>query len=132
MAQINKDEVRKFINALELWDDYILIKPIIEGEKETDSGIIIPGQPQKNRADRAVVLKISDYVETVIPGDKIIFHKYAVVEVGVDLEKLYILSLKDVIGVYERRKKTEKDTGDAKRDSIESLADFPASGTSAG
>lgn len=130
MAQINKGEVRKFINNLELWDDYILIKPIIEGEKETDSGIIIPGQPQKNRADRAVVLKISDYVETVIPGDKIIFHKYAVVEVGVDLEKLYILSLKDVIGVYERRKKTKEDTGDAQRDRKSCLESVSKSGTS--
>lgn len=108
MAQINKDEVRKFINALELWDDYILIKPIIEGEKQTDSGIIIAGQIQKNRADRAVVLKISDYVEAVMPGDKIIFHKYAVVEVGVDLEKLYILSLKDVIGIYSKSNKPKE------------------------
>ncbi|MCB9362689.1 co-chaperone GroES [Candidatus Woesearchaeota archaeon] len=71
-----------------------------ESEEKTTGGIYIPDTAkEKNREGE--VIAVSPAVKDVKKGDKILFESYAGSEVSVAGEKLVIMDIKDVIGVYE-------------------------------
>lgn len=101
MEAIDQARVRQFIRDVELEDGYILTKLLPKKEEKTESGIIIPGNRGVHRADRAIVLKST--IGKVQPGYKVLFHRWAAVELEEAGEKLAIISLKDLIGIYARQ-----------------------------
>jgi len=68
---------------LKLKQDYILVKMIEDGEKVTDSGVIIPKKAIKEKCKKGVVLDLGPDVEDETLIGKVIYvHKSA----GVQLE----------------------------------------------
>lgn len=77
--------------------EYILIKPE-DAKVQTESGLVIPTEEGK-KTEIAEVLEVSDQVETIKKGDRILFKSYSTDEVVVDKESHIFIKLEDVIAI---------------------------------
>lgn len=88
-------------------DDKVIVKPIIEQEKTTASGFIIPGLQEEKPTEGIVVgvgpgLMLDNgvlMVPDVSVGDKVVFAKYQGTEVEFDGETYLILAYRDILAV---------------------------------
>lgn len=72
----------------------------VEAEEKTKSGIVLPGQAQE-KPQFAEVVAVSDEVETVKTGDKVIFKKYSGSEIKMDGVEVIIMDVEDLLGIIE-------------------------------
>lgn len=90
-------------------EDKVVVKPIIEQEKTTASGFIIPGLQDEKPSEGIVVAVGPGLVlgngTTIVPdvsvGDKVVFGKYQGTEVEHDGENYLILAYRDIFAVIE-------------------------------
>lgn len=89
--------------------DRVLVR-VMEAEKKTKSGIIIPDTVSKERSDEGVIVAVGPGRTTedgkVIPlnvkvGDVILFSKYGPNEIKIDEEDYYILSESNILAVIK-------------------------------
>ena len=90
--------------------DRVLVKPVSEDEKKSESGIIIPETIDKEKPQQGKVIAVGQGRITddgkVLPvnvkkGDTIIFSKYGPDEIKVDGEEYYILSESSILAVIK-------------------------------
>lgn len=72
----------------------------VEAEEKTKSGIVLPGQAQE-KPQFAEVVAVSDEVETVKTGDRVIFKKYSGSEIKMDGQEVIIMDVEDLLGIIE-------------------------------
>lgn len=90
-------------------EDKVIVKPIVEQEKTTSSGLILAAL-DKERPTEGIVMAVGpgtvfangDKLELDVKvGDKVIYSKYQGTEVKVDGEDLLILAYRDIFAVIE-------------------------------
>lgn len=77
----------------------VIIKRL-EAEEKTASGIVLPSQA-KEKPQMAEVIAVSNEVEDVKVGDKVVFKKYVGTEVKVEGEEVMICDVADILAVLE-------------------------------
>lgn len=88
-------------------EDKVVVKPIIETEKTTASGLIIQAMDKEKPTEGFVVAvgngaTFADGSKMTIDlavGDKVIYSKYSGTEIEHDNEKLVILPYRDIFAV---------------------------------
>ena len=88
--------------------DHVIVKPS-KPEEVTKSGIILPGRSDEKSEQGEVIAvgpgKINEKGERVVidvkVGDKVVFKKYALDEIKIDGEEVYVLSQDDIVAVIE-------------------------------
>ena len=89
--------------------DHLIVRGLNK-EEVTASGIILPDTVDKERPERGEVVAIgpgkvlengSRSVMDVVPGDKVVFKKYAPDEIKIDKEEYLVIRMDDVIAVIE-------------------------------
>jgi chaperonin GroES len=88
--------------------DKVVIKRL-EAEKQTAGGIVLPDsareKPQQGRVlsvgDGRLLPDGSRVAHQVSEGDRVLFASYAGTEVGVDDEKLLIMSEDDILAIFD-------------------------------
>lgn len=89
--------------------DHIVVKPV-SSEETSASGIIIPDTVSKERSERGEVVAVGPGRELengsrskmdVIPGQIVLFKKYAPDEVKINNEEFLIIKMEDVMGIVE-------------------------------
>ena len=79
-----------------------IIVKVIEQEKKTKSGLIIPDTVRKEDEILAEVISVGEEVTTVKVGDKVLFSKYYTGEViNFNDEKLVSLDISSLLGVIK-------------------------------
>ena len=90
-------------------EDKVVVKPIVETEKTSSSGLIIAAL-EKERPTEAIVIAVGPGVVfgngdkmtlDVKPGDKVVYSKYQGTEITVDGEELLILAYRDIFAIIE-------------------------------
>ena len=89
--------------------DRVVVRPLEEGESQTQGGLYIPDtakeKPQQGEIVAVGVGKVSDQGERIAPdvkaGDKVLYGKYSGTEVTVDGEAYLILRESDVLAVLK-------------------------------
>lgn len=90
-------------------EDKVVIKPIVETEKTTASGLIIQAL-DKEKPTEGIVIAVgngatfADGTKMTIDlnvGDKVIYSKYSGTEIEHDNEKLVIMPYRDIFAVIE-------------------------------
>ena len=83
--------------------DRVLVKQVA-AETKTASGLIIPDTAQE-KTQAAIVQEVGPGTEkdkvTVVPGDKVIYDKYAGTNLKMDGEDYLILKMSDIIAIVE-------------------------------
>ena len=83
--------------------DSVLVKQVA-AETKTASGLIIPDTAQE-KTQAAIVQEVGPGTEkdkvTVVPGDKVIYDKYAGTNLKMDGEDYLILKMSDIIAIVE-------------------------------
>ena len=69
-----------------------------EEENTTSSGIIIPDNA-KEKPSEGEVVAISNEVETLVCGDRVVFGKYSGNEISLDGEKYLVIDVEDIFGI---------------------------------
>ncbi|MHA1676206.1 MAG: co-chaperone GroES, partial [Candidatus Njordarchaeales archaeon] len=73
--------------------DRLMVRPIVEEEKKTASGIIIPNMGKKEgETPRGKVLEVGEK-SLVKKGDTVYYHKHA----GTEIDKYLILRIDDIL-----------------------------------
>jgi len=75
----------------------VLVKRL-EEENTTSSGIIIPDNA-KEKPSQGEIVAISNKVEELVCGDKVVFGKYSGNEVSLDGEKYLVIDVEDIFGI---------------------------------
>jgi chaperonin GroES len=87
--------------------DRVLIKPIVEAEKKTNSGFIIP-EKSKERPEQGKVLAIGPgkmgedgkrLPMSVKVGDTVLFTKYGPEEVKIEGEEFFVIKEESILAV---------------------------------
>ena len=83
--------------------DRVLVKQVA-AETKTASGLIIPDTAQE-KTQAAIVQEVGPGTEkdkvTVVPGDNVIYDKYAGTNLKMDGEDYLILKMSDIIAIVE-------------------------------
>ena len=79
--------------------DRVLVE-LIEDEKKTESGIIIP-DTAKEKPQRGKVVSVGEDVELVKEGDEVIFAKYSGNELKFDNKDYIVLKEDEILGKFE-------------------------------
>ncbi len=81
----------------------ILVKPL-KMEEKTSSGIILPGQGDKEMPNMGEVLSLGsgEELKEVSPGDKVVYKRYSGTEIKDGEEKYIILEIEDVLAILEQ------------------------------
>ena len=91
-----------------LFDRVVLEKEKME--EATDSGIVLPGQDDKEKPGQAVVVAVGpggvvdgkEVKMQVKAGDHVLFSKYAGSEVEIDGHKYTVVKQNDILAVVEK------------------------------
>ena len=75
----------------------VLVKRL-EEENTTSSGIIIPDNA-KEKPSQGEVVAVSNDVEVLACGDKVVFGKYSGNEMSLDAEKYLVIDVEDIFGI---------------------------------
>lgn len=81
----------------------ILVK-LIEAEKITASGIILPGKNENEKSQQGEVIALGESKEInskIKIGTKVIFEKYEGSEIEIDKKKFIIIKNKHILAVLE-------------------------------
>jgi chaperonin GroES len=90
-------------------EDKVVVKPIVEAEKKSASGLIIT-TTEKEKPTEGIVVAVgtgatfADGTKMTIDlktGDKVIYSKYSGTEIDHDNDKLVILPYRDIFAVIE-------------------------------
>lgn len=95
---------------IRLLGDRVLILPD-EPEAKTKAGLFVPESAKKDLPKRGTVLVVGGLKERyleVVPGDKVLYSKYAGTEVSLDGKDYLILRETDVIGILDETVGIEK------------------------
>jgi chaperonin GroES len=93
--------------SLKPLEDKVVVKPIVEAEKKSASGLIIQSV-EKEKPTEGIVVAVgpgatfadgSKMVPDVTVGDKVIYSKYSGSEIEHDGESLVILPYRDIFAV---------------------------------
>jgi len=79
--------------------DRVLVE-LVEKEKKTESGIIIP-DTAKEKPQNGKVVSVGEDVELVQEGDEILFAKYSGNELKFDNKDYIILKEDEILGKFE-------------------------------
>jgi chaperonin GroES len=88
-------------------EDKVIVKPVVEAEKKSASGLII-STIDKEKPTEGVVIAVgpgatfadgTKMVPDVAVGDKVIYSKYSGTEISHDNEDLVILPYRDIFAV---------------------------------
>ena len=79
--------------------DRVLVE-LIEDEKKTESGIIIP-DTAKEKPQKGKVVSVGEDVELVKEGDEVIFAKYSGNELKFDNKDYIVLKEDEILGKFE-------------------------------
>ena len=60
----------EFVKGIKAIEEWILVKPVEEGERTTKSGLVIPEKVNKSQVKRAKVIQISDDVPRLLKEEK--------------------------------------------------------------
>ncbi|GAB6107705.1 co-chaperone GroES [Fusibacter bizertensis] len=77
----------------------VIIKRL-EAEEKTASGIVLPSQA-KEKPQMAEVIAVSNEVEDIKVGDKVVFKKYVGTEIKMDGEEVTICEIADILAIVE-------------------------------
>ncbi len=77
----------------------VIIKRL-EAEEKTASGIVLPSQA-KEKPQFAEVIAVSNEVEDIKVGDKVVFKKYVGTEIKVDGDEVTICDIADILAIVE-------------------------------
>lgn len=89
--------------------DRVLVKPDVQEDEKTASGIIIPDSARKEKPETGVVLAVGPGKRsddgTVVPvsvkvGDRVMFSKYGYDEVTIGEEEYYVISESNILGTF--------------------------------
>jgi len=83
---------------IEPLDDHVVVEPSDDAH-ETRVGLIIPAQAE-SPVRSGVVVAVGDEVGGVGPGDKVLFHKDAVLEIRLAGEPVLLVRRRDLIARY--------------------------------
>ncbi len=81
----------------------VLIK-LVEKEKITKSGIILPGKDEGEKSQQGEVILVGESKEInskIKPGIKVVFEKYEGSEIELEKEKFLIIKSKNILAVLE-------------------------------
>ena len=90
--------------------DRVLVKPEMESEEKTASGIYIPDTARKEKPERGEVVAVGEGKRNekgdVIPlrvkvGDTIVFSKYGFDEIKIDEEEYYIVTESNILAIVK-------------------------------
>jgi chaperonin GroES len=88
-------------------EDKVVVRPIVEAEKKSASGLIIAGS-EKEKPTEGIVVAVGSgatfadgtkMIPDVVVGDKVIYSKYSGTEIQHDGEDLVILPYRDIFAV---------------------------------
>ena len=88
-------------------EDKVVVKPIVEAEKKSASGLIIQAI-EKDKPTEGIVVAVgpgatfadgTKMIPDVAVGDKVIYSKYSGTEINHDNEDLVILPYRDIFAV---------------------------------
>lgn len=90
-------------------EDKVLVKPVVEAEKTSASGLIIAGSDKEKPTEGLVVAVGPGFTAAngdkvaidLKPGDKVIYSKYSGTEIQHNGEDLIILPYRDIFAVVE-------------------------------
>lgn len=77
----------------------VIIKRL-EAEEKTASGIVLPSQA-KEKPQMAEVIAVSNEVEDIKVGDKVVFKKYVGTEIKMDGDEVTICEIADILAIVE-------------------------------
>lgn len=77
-----------------------VLAELVEDEKKTESGIIIP-DTAKEKPQKGKVVAVGEDVELVQEGDEILFAKYSGNELKFDNKDYIILKEDEILGKFE-------------------------------
>ena len=99
-APRDKEENKLGITPL---GDRVLVKPIeVKEERQTASGIIIPGEGDKGAPEQGEVMAIGKKVEIDLHvGDKVAFSRYGYEDIKVGGIQYYILKEENILAVIK-------------------------------
>ncbi|MDB5237882.1 MAG: chaperonin Cpn10 [Candidatus Kaiserbacteria bacterium] len=90
--------------------DRVLVKPEMESEEKTASGIYIPDTARKEKPERGEVIAVGEGKRTdkgdVVPlrvkvGDTIVFSKYGFDEIKIDDVEYYIVTESNILAIVK-------------------------------
>lgn len=88
-------------------EDKVVVRPIVEAETVTASGLVLAGR-EKEKPTEGIVVAVgtgatfadgSKMAIDVVPGDKVIYSKYSGTDIEHDGEELVILPYRDIFAV---------------------------------
>ncbi|MDH8678638.1 co-chaperone GroES [Fusibacter bizertensis] len=77
----------------------VIIKRL-EAEEKTASGIVLPSQA-KEKPQMAEVIAVSNEVEDIKVGDKVVFKKYVGTDIKVEGDEVTICEIADILAIVE-------------------------------
>lgn len=95
------------LEKIKLFEKYLMVKPLDMKETTTSFGLVIPEKTQAERSELGEVIKVSDQVTSVKPGDRVIYIRFAPINTQLELERgkstnIMIMEERDLVGViYE-------------------------------
>lgn len=78
---------------------FVLVEPA-EAETQTSSGIILAESAQE-KPQRGTVLEVGEEVETVAPGDEVVYSRYGGTEIFIERVKYIIVRVNDIYLVVD-------------------------------
>ena len=88
-------------------DDKIVLKKLV-AEETTKSGIVLPGQDKEKPAQAEVVevgpggvVDGKEIKMQVVPGDKVVYSRYAGTEVEIENQKYIIVRQADILAIIK-------------------------------
>lgn len=90
--------------------DRVLVKPEMEAEEKTASGIYIPDTARKEKPERGAVVAVGegkrDDSGKVVPlrvkvGDTVVFSKYGFDEIKIDDTEYYIVTESNILAIVQ-------------------------------
>lgn len=101
---------KKSFNKITPLGDRVLVKPVlVENEKVTDSGIIIPETVNKEKPEQGTVVAVGEgrweggkrVPVSVKVGDEVVFSRYGYEEVKIDGKEYYILKEENILAIIK-------------------------------
>jgi len=82
---------------------YILIKPIEKKKEKSASGLLLTSNELENsRYQEAIVQLVGNQIDTIKEGQKISFDKVSGHYIKLNDEHLMVISLKDVVVIFDQ------------------------------
>lgn len=104
------NHISAFENVIQIFNDYVLIKPI-EEEKVSSGGIVIPDTVGVSKNSKGVIIKTGEgiydyetgefYPITVKAGDIVLYDSNCLIHKSDEWEGFYVISEKDILVITQ-------------------------------